>query len=117
MLELPTKPYFTPITSAKKYVNYLVEFSGEPSCTPPEAVIITFAQSHLNKLLASCEMKNSQFLRQLHIVDESKLGIIGDSLAGVEWHPKLKHSHTKENLKRLYRSRFKNLVFARTSRK
>ncbi|MBB65048.1 MAG: hypothetical protein CMO81_08285 [Waddliaceae bacterium] len=70
---------FTPVTSAKQYMKYLQSLEEEaPTYTIPETVLVTFGASAMERFLARHEAKTTKIIRRLHIIDDGKLGIIGD---------------------------------------
>lgn len=68
----------TPVTSAKQYVEYLKTIEEVPDYQAPETVIIIFGRSGMERLLAKHDTQNSKLMRQLHVIDDGKLGVVGD---------------------------------------
>lgn len=67
----------TPITCAKQYMDYLKEVEGAKDFVAPKTVLITFGSSHLNALLKDKTYQVAPVMRQLHVLEGGKLGILG----------------------------------------
>lgn len=69
---------FTPVSSAKQYIEYLKTIEEVPSYQVPETVIIIFGRSGMERLLAKHPAQNAKLMRHLHVIDDGKLGVVGD---------------------------------------